>query len=165
MRLKKESGMKKKPYFLFMVIFAQILLASFASCDGEKKTSYRIYVQIHNKSGSSFSVSTSYNGKDRDFSMALKDGFVYVTELDQKSLSDSQIEQAVKDVKVQLKEEDGSIAISQTFSFSDGFIVERDQRDIPARFQKNEIALFLELTKGSNGELLLKPTKPEEADD
>ena len=165
MRLKKESGMKKKPYFLFMVIFAQILLASFASCDGEKKTSYRIYVQIHNKSGSSFSVSTSYNGKDRDFSMALKDGFVYVTELDQKSLSDSQIEQAVKDVKIQLKGEDGSIAVSQTFSFSDGFIVERDQRDIPARFQKNEIALFLELTKGSNGELLLKPTKPEEADD
>jgi len=165
MRLKKESGMKKKPYFLFMVIFAQILLASFASCDGEKKTSYRICVQILNKSGSSFSVSTSYNGKDRDFSMALKDGFVYVTELDQKSLSDSQIEQAVKDVKIQLKEEDGSIAVSQTFSFSDGFIVERDQRDIPARFQKNEIALFLELTKGSNGELLLKPTKPEEADD
>ena len=157
--------MKKKPYFLFMVIFAQILLASFASCDGEKKTSYRIYVQIHNKSGSSFSVSTSYNGKDRDFSMALKDGFVYVTELDQKSLSDSQIEQAIKDVKVQLKEEDGSIAVSQTFSFSDGFIVERDQRDIPARFQKNEIALFLELTKGSNGELLLTPTKPEDADD
>ncbi|MBQ1592468.1 MAG: hypothetical protein II077_10580 [Treponema sp.] len=156
--------MKKKPYFLFMVIFAQILLASFASCDGEKKTSYRICVQILNKSGSSFSVSASYNGKDRDFSMALKDGFVYVTELDQKSLSDSQIEQAVKDVKVQLKEEDGSIAVSKTFSFSDGFIVERDQRDIPARFQKNEIALFLELTKGSNGELLLKPTKPEKAD-
>ena len=165
MRLKKESGMKKKPYFLFMVIFAQILLASFASCDGEKKTSYRICVQILNKSGSSFSVSTSFNGKDRDFSMALKDGFVYVTELDQKSLSDSQIEQAVKDVKIQLKGEDGSIAVSQTFSFSDGFIVERNQQDLPARFQKNEIKLFLELTKGSNGELLLKPTKPEEADD
>ncbi|MBQ2549241.1 MAG: hypothetical protein II558_10065 [Treponema sp.] len=157
--------MKKKPYLFFLVIFAQILLASFASCDGEKKTSYRICVQILNKSGSSFSVSTSYNGKDRDFSMALKDGFVFVTELDQKSLSDSQIEQAVKDVKVQLKEEDGSIAVSKTFSFSDGFIVERDQRDIPARFQKNEIKLFLELTKGSNGELLLTPTKPEDADD
>ena len=165
MRLKKESGMKKKPYFLFMVIFAQILLASFASCNGEKKTSYRICVQILNKSGSSFSVSTSYNGKDSDFSMALKDGFVFMGELGQKSLSDSQIEQAVKDVKIQLKGEDGSIAVSQTFSFSDGFIVERDQRNIPARFQKNEIALFLELTKGSNGELLLKPTKPEEADD
>ncbi|MBR4385579.1 MAG: hypothetical protein IKP51_03565 [Treponema sp.] len=157
--------MKKKPYFFFLVIFAQILLASFASCDGEKKTSYRIYVQINNNSGSSYSVSTSFNGKDRDFSMALKDGFVFMGELGQKSLSDSQIEQAVKDVKIQLKGEDGSIAVSQTFSFSDGFIVERDQRDIPARFQKNEITLFLELTKGSNGELLLTPTKPEEADD
>jgi hypothetical protein len=165
MRLKKESGMKKKTYFLFMVIFAQILLASFASCDGEKKTRYRIYVQIFNKSGSSFSVSTSYNGKDRDFSMPIKDGFVFVTELDQKSLSDSQIEQAVKDVKVQLKEEDGSIAVSKTFSFSDGFIVKKDLCELPARFQKNEIKLFLELTKGSNGELLLTPTKPEETDD
>jgi len=157
--------MKKKPYLFFLVIFAQILLASFASCDGEKKTRYRICVQIFNQSGSSFSVSTSYNGKDRDFSMPIKDGFVYVTELDQKSLSDSQIEQAVKDVKIQLKEEDGSIAVSKTFSFSDGFIVKRDQQDLPARFQKNEIKLFLELTKGSNGELLLKPTKPEDADD
>ena len=80
-------------------------------------------------------------------------------------LANAVIEQAVKDVKIQLKGEDGSIAVSQTFSFSDGFIVERDQRDIPARFQKNEIALFLELTKGSNGELLLTPTKPEDADD
>ena len=62
-------------------------------------------------------------------------------------------------------EEDGSIAVSKTFSFSDGFIVKRDQQDLPARFQKNEIALFLELTKGSNGELLLTPTKPEDADD
>lgn len=165
MRLKKESSMKKKPYFLFMVIFAQILLASFASCDGEKKTSYRICVQILNKSGSSISVSTSYDGKDRDFSMALKDGFVYVTELDQKSLSDSQIEQAVKDVKVQLKEEDGSIAVSKAFSFSDGFIVKKDLRELPARFQKNKITLFLKASKGSNGELLLTPTKPEDADD
>ncbi|MBQ2463701.1 MAG: hypothetical protein II507_01790, partial [Treponema sp.] len=156
---------KKKPYFFFLVIFAQILLASFASCDGEKKTSYRIYVQINNNSGSSYSVSTSYNGKDSDFSMALKDGFVFMGELGQKSLSDSQIEQAVKDVKIQLKGEDGSIAVSQTFSFSDGFIVKKDLREFPARFQKNEIKLFLELTKGSNGELLLTPTKPEDADD
>lgn len=165
MRLKKESGMKKKTYFLFMVIFAQILLASFASCDGEKKTRYRICVQILNKSGSSFSVSTSYNGKVRDFSIPIKDGFVYWTELDQKSLSDSQIEQAVKDVKVQLKEEDGSIAVSKTFSFSDGFIVKKDLCELPARFQKNKITLFLKASKGSNGELLLTPTKPEEADD
>ncbi|MBP5697079.1 MAG: hypothetical protein J6X11_10610 [Treponema sp.] len=157
--------MKKKPYFFFLVIFAQILLASFASCDGEKKTSYRIYVRINNNSGSSYSVSTSYNGKDSDFSMALKDGFVFIGELGQKSLSDSQIEQAVKDVKIQLKGEDGSIAVSQTFSFSDGFIVKKDLRNLPARFQRNEIKLFLEATTGSNGELLLTPTKPEDADD
>lgn len=165
MRLKKESGMKKKPYFLLMAFFAQILLASFASCDAEKKTSYSIWIQINNKSGSCYYVSASYNGKDRDFSAPMKKGFTFVGLLDKRRLSDSQIEQAVKDVKIQLKGEDGSIAASKTFSFSDGFIVKRDQQDLPARFQKNEIKLFLELTKGSNGELLLKPTKPEDADD
>ena len=95
----------------------------------------------------------------------MKKGFTFVGLLDKRRLSDSQIEQAVKDVKVQLKGEDGSLAISKTFSFSDGFIVKKDLRELPARFQKNEIKLFLELTKGSNGELLLTPTKPEEADD
>ena len=62
-------------------------------------------------------------------------------------------------------EEDGSIAVSKTFSFSDGFIVKKDLCELPARFQKNKITLFLKASKGSNGELLLTPTKPEEADD
>lgn len=62
-------------------------------------------------------------------------------------------------------EENGSIAVSKTFSFSDGFIVKKDLRELPARFQKNKITLLLKASKGSNGELLLTPTKPEEADD
>ena len=157
--------MKKKPYFLFIVLFAQILLASFASCDGEKKTRYRIYLMINNNSGSSYSISTSYNGKDHDFSMPIKDGFTFVEMLGKRRLSDSEIEQAVKDVKIQFKGEDGNIAASETISFSNAFIAKREFNELPAMYQRNSITLFLEVTKGSNGELLLKPTKPEEADD
>ena len=152
--------MKKK--LLLLVILAHVVILAFLYCNTKNKKLYRIYVQIENSKECDFNLSLSFNGKIHTQSSQLKAGYIFVGELGRKRFSDSQIEQAVNELKVELTREDGSLAVSKSFSFSDGFIVKKDKDELPERIQRNEIALFLKVARGDDGDFLLTLASPEE---
>ena len=70
-------------------------------------------------------------------------------------MADSEFAEVIKNLEIKVSDTNGEIVLKQEFSFSDGFIVNRDENDVPFWFKRNEIKLFLVLNKNENGEISL----------
>ena len=156
--------MKGKIIFVFLILYALILFSGLASCNTGKKNRYRIYVQINNNTGENYTVTTSFRRKSNTL-MPLKDGFVLVSELGEQSLSDADIGQVVKDARVQLFTASGKLVCDQSFSYPDGFAVKLSGNgERPLMQTRNEIALFLEVSRTEGGEVSLTVSKETDPD-
>ena len=140
--------MKKINRFFLLLILVYAAALCF-SCKNENKKLYRVYVQLNNKCDENYKVQIFYNGKDINNELPLKAGFVLNSLLGNHSIIDSDFGTFIKSLKIELLNDNDEIALKQEFSFSDGFIVKIDDRGIPARYQQNEITLFLDVKKDS----------------
>lgn len=128
------------------------------SCKNENKKLYKVYVQLNNKSDVIYTVQFYYNGKEINNEFPLKPGFVLTSLLGIHSIIDSDFETYIKSLKIKLLNENNEIVLNQEFSYSDGFIVKLDDRGLPARYQDNEIILFLNIGKNTEGKVFFEIT-------
>ena len=149
--------MKKvnKIFALLILIYAAALCFS---CKNENKKLYKVYVQLNNKCDENYKVQIFYNGKDINNELPLTPGCVLGSALGKHSIIDSDFETYIKSLKIELLNDNNEIVLKQEFSYSDGFIVKIDERGIPARYQQNEITLFLDVVKDAEGKVFFEIT-------
>ena len=157
--------MKKNNKFLALLMLIYLVALCFGSCKNNNKISYTVSVQLYNKSNENYKVRLNYNGKDVNNESPLKVGYELYHVLGKHSIIDSDFETFIKSLKIELLNEDNETVLNQEFSYSDGFIVQIDDRGIPARFQKNEITLFLDIEKDTEGKVLFKITDKDSLDE
>ena len=156
-----ESFMKNRAKAFALLV---CLFLGFSACSG-KKTRYAVWVQINNKTENDYNIAMSFKGKDLFDQAPLEAGFVFEGTAGDFSMADSEFAEVIKKLEIKVSDTNSEIVLKQEFSFSDGFIVNRDENDVPFWFKRNEIKLFLVLNKNEKGEISLRVSDEDAKDE